>query len=132
MSAVRRDGFTVLEAVVALVIVGMVAVAALSTFAAQARAADQVRRSQEIVALARHRLAHVELLAAEELDVLPDSIARGRFDPPFDRYEWKTTTRRASIDEELLDVHVQVMSAETEYDLRTRFHRPRRRTAGGS
>lgn len=116
----------------ALVIVGMVAVATLSTFAAQARAAEQVRRGREVVALTRHRLAHVELLSAEELDVLPDSLARGRFDPPFDRYEWTATARRLRTDEELVEVHVQVTSAETEYDLRTRLYRPRRRAATGS
>ena len=129
---VRRPGFTILEAAVALVIVGMVAVATLSTFAAQGRAAEQVRRGGEVVALARHRLAHVELLPAEELDVLPDSIARGHFDPPFERYEWKATSRRDRAEEALVEIHVEVTSAETSYDLRTRLYRPRRRAAAGS
>lgn len=130
--AVRRAGFTVLEAAVALVIVGMVAVATLSTFAAQARAAQQARHGREVVALARHRLAHAELQSADDLDVLPDSIARGRFDPPFEDYEWTTTARPITGEEHLFDVHVRVSSSEASYDLRTRLYRPRRRAAAGS
>lgn len=129
---VRRGGFTVLEAAVALVIVGMVAVATLSTFAAQARAADQVRRGREIVALAKHRLAYLELLVAEELDVLPDSLARGRFDPPFERYEWTATSRLVRGEQDLVDVEVKVSSPQTSYDLHSRLHRPRRRAVTGS
>lgn len=130
--AVRRDGFTVLEAAVALMIVGMVTVATLSTFAAQTRAAEQARRGREVVALAKHRLAYVELLAAEDLDVLPDSLARGRFDPPFERYEWTATARRVTGEEGLVEIHVQVSSSEGSYDLRTRLYRPRRRATTGS
>ena len=129
-AAAKRSGFTILEAAVALVIVGMVAVAMLSAFASQARAAEQVRRGRELVALARHRLAHVELLAAEELDVLPDSLARGRFDPPFERYEWSATARSVPGEAELVDVHVEIRSADGAYDLRTRLYRARRRATG--
>lgn len=124
---VRRAGFTILEAAVALVIVGMVGVATLSAFAAQTRTAEQAQRGREFVALAKHQLAHVELLSAEELNALPDSLAAGRFAAPFEHHEWSASANRVTEEDDLFDVHVRVSAGDESYDLHTRLYRPRRR-----
>jgi hypothetical protein len=44
-------------------------------------------------ALAENRLAAARHSPYDDLVHLPDSLARGRFDPPFEMYEWNATSR---------------------------------------
>src|SRR5918999_2456349 len=90
-----RRGFTLLEAAVAMAIVGVIALAALGAYAAELRAADKARQALPAVSLAEERLAAIDLTGARELRSLPDSLARGRFPAPFEQYEWTATVRRA-------------------------------------
>lgn len=126
MSSSRRPGFTLLEAVVALAIVSITAVAALAALAAELRTADRVQRMLPAAALADDRLAVIALLPPESLARLPDSIARGRFEPPFDAYHWTARTRDVPGTPGLYDVTVAVEWDDGVYTLRSRVYRPMR------
>jgi len=77
-----RAGFTLLEATVAMTIVGIVGAGALAAFGADLRAADRARQMLPAVALAQDRMAILDLADAHTLRVLPDSMARGSFSRP--------------------------------------------------
>src|SRR5436309_6691188 len=87
------SGFTLLEVVVALAIVGIAGVAALEAFGAEVRGADKTQQALPAAALAEERLGRLALLATSELAHLPDSLSRGTFPAPLDRYRWVATGR---------------------------------------
>lgn len=76
-----------------MMIVGVVSAAALGAFAADLRAADQAQRMLPAVALAQDRLTALETAVVPLFDALPDSLARGQFDAPFDEYSWTASVR---------------------------------------
>jgi type II secretion system protein I len=119
-----RAGFTLLEAAVALMIVGLAAVAVLSSFGTTLRTSVRARHALEAEALAGQRLAYASLLSHDELTHLPDSVARGRFEAPFSDYRWETTAHERRDDAALFDVRVEVAWAEGRYALPTRLYRP--------
>ena len=123
MRRVRR-GFTLIEAALAVVIVGLAAVAVLGAFGAELRTGARARRALESRALAEQRLAALQLTPGLLLDRLPDSLAIGRFDRPFDAYSWKATSRLARSDEFLYDLTVQVAWNDGELSLESRIYRP--------
>ena len=78
-----RSGFSLLEAVVATAILGLAAVASLSALGAQVRSAERARATVLLEALAQDRLTRVRLASPDQLDRLPDSLARGElYQPP--------------------------------------------------
>ena len=85
-----RKGFSLLEAIVALFIVGIAAISALEAVGQQLRAHAVVQRQLEAEALAEYRMSLIQLLFHEEFTSFPDSLSRGRFDEPFERYSWDT------------------------------------------
>jgi len=87
-----RAGITLFEAVVAVTIVGMTAVAALEASASEMRTAERARRALEVEALATSRLDFMDLMTDRELQSLPDSVSAGKFDVPLDEYSWTTTS----------------------------------------
>jgi prepilin-type N-terminal cleavage/methylation domain-containing protein len=125
VSNVHRDGFSLIEAVIALAIIGLAGVAALASLGAELRGAEHSRWAIEATALAGHRLAVLELLPSDELRLLPDSVARGRFEPPFDGYGWEASVRAVRNDPDLLDVHVRITGDGGSYPLHGRLYRPR-------
>lgn len=123
MSMRARPGFSLLEAVVALAIVGVTAVAALASVAADLRAAEDARTTLEAEALAVHRMATLEMLTAEQLQRIPDSLARGMFDPPFERYRWTASSDPVLGEEGLTEVAVRIEWSTGSLGLRTRLFR---------
>ena len=107
MTTAVRQGFVLVEAVVALLVIGLVAAAAVELLAADMRAARREPALLTASALAQDRLAGLVLLDDGALEHLPDSLAGGRFPPPFADYAWRSTVRHAR-DEKLYDVRVQV------------------------
>jgi prepilin-type N-terminal cleavage/methylation domain-containing protein len=126
----RRSGFTLLEATIAVMIVGMAAAAVLSSFGTTLRTAARARQGLEAEALAGQRLARAALLDRDDLVHLPDSIARGRFAPPYGAYEWRATSGEVRGEPDLFDVGVEVSWPEGRYSLPTRLYRPARQIAG--
>jgi prepilin-type N-terminal cleavage/methylation domain-containing protein len=121
--AERRPGFSLLEAVVAMAIVGITAVSALAAVASEMRTAERARTALEADALATFQLTRFNMLTAEELQFLPDSIAQGTFDPPFDSYSW-VTTAEAVVDEEYLHrVSLSIVWAGGSRTVRTMLYR---------
>jgi prepilin-type N-terminal cleavage/methylation domain-containing protein len=118
-------GFSLLEAVVALAIVGLAAVAALGAFAMELRTAGQAARALEGQALAESRLAAVRLLQRSELEPLADSLRNGRFPAPLQEYQWQASSERVPDREDLFQVVVAVHWTEGAYSLGTRLYRPR-------
>lgn len=118
----RRGGFTLFEALVALLIIGLIAVGALSSVGTQLRAADRIRRVTEAEALAQDRVALVRLMTANELQSLPDSVAHGRFPAPFGQYTWQARSTPLLGEEFLNDVTVRVEWPGDAYTLSTRLY----------
>ena len=118
-----RAGLTLLEAVVALAIVGVTAVGALGAVAAEARAADDARTVLEAEALAVQQLALIQTLTGEDLQRLPDSLARGTFDEPFARYRYTATSTPVLGEEGLTRVNVEVEWETGSFPLQTVLYR---------
>jgi type II secretory pathway pseudopilin PulG len=119
-----RAGFTVLEAAVALAIVGVATVGVLGALGAQTRALETARSQLEASALAESMLERLRIADRASLDVLPDSIRRGRFGPPFGAYTWVASTEPVRNERDLMDLSVRVTGPSSEFELRTRRHFP--------
>lgn len=129
MSMGGRQGFTLLEAVVALAILGLASVAALSALSAELRTAHGARRALEAASLAQDRLATLELLPADELRPLPDSLRRGRFREPFAEYAWEASVREIPAEHDLYEAAVRVEWDSGSYPLHVLLYRPQTRMA---
>lgn len=120
----ERPAFTVLEAAVALLIIGLSAIGVLTAVGGHTRAAVQVRRQLEASALAQDVVARVRLIDPRELVPLADSLARGRFTPPFEAYAWTARVSRVAAEESLFEIAVQVTTEGGDFDLRARRFAP--------
>ena len=123
MSTRARPGFSLLEVIVALAIVGVTAVGALASVGAELRAAEDARTALEAEALAVHRMSTLEMLSAEQLQRIPDSLARGQFDPPFERYRWTARSEPVLGEEGLTEVDLEVQWEGGSFPLRTLLFR---------
>lgn len=121
----RRRGFVLLEAVVAMAIIGMAAVALLAATGAQVRSASKANELLQAQSLAEDRLAAVRMLDAEELADLPDSLRAGTFPPPFQTFRWTAAVAEMEEEHDLFGVEVVVTGPVEVYPLRTLVHRPR-------
>jgi type II secretion system protein I len=119
-----RAGFTLLEAVIALAIIGVAVVGVMSAFGGDLRAAERARTALTVSTLARSRLARLELATASELATLPDSLSHGAFAAPFARYQWKATASAVRGEPDLYDVRVTVTWDGGQSELRSRRYRP--------
>lgn len=122
--AESRRGFTLLEAVAAMMIIGVVSVGALSAFAADLRAADRAQRMLPAAALAQDRLTAVETRGPALIEALPDSLARGRFGEPFNDYFWTASVHRLRMLPGLIEVNVNVSWDAGSFALTERRYEP--------
>lgn len=120
----RRPGFTLLEATVALAIVGTVAIGALEAFAAEARSARRARDAAPAVAVANERLARLVLTDGAALQALPDSLARGVQQAGPLEYRWTASARRISGEADLFQLSVDVQWDSGTFTLTSRAFRP--------
>lgn len=111
-----------LEAIVAVAIVGLVCVSVLGAFGGALRADVTAADRLSLASLAVERLAAVDIEPAS-LQRLPDSLARGTFAPPYASATWETETRRVDQVAGLYDVVVRVREGTDVYTLRTRRYR---------
>jgi type II secretory pathway pseudopilin PulG len=117
-------GFSLLEAVVAVMIVGLASVSALAAFGAQFRAAARVRNALEAEALAQERLSAIVVTPSIAFPSLPDSLRSGEFPPPFNRYHWEATARSVRNEAALFDITATVLWVGGSYRLDSRLYRP--------
>ncbi|MGH8433935.1 MAG: type IV pilus modification PilV family protein [Pseudomonas sp.] len=122
-----RPGFVLLEAMAALMIVSVVAVALFSSVGAQLRVTERAELLITADELARERLLKLETLTPDELVPLADSLKGGSFLPPFDRYAWAATVSAQLGSRNLYDVAVRVSWSDGSHELRTRMYRVARR-----
>ena len=104
----ERTGISLMEAVVAITIVGLTSVSALEAVGGDMRTAERARRAIEIEALASSRLEFMDLMTDRELQALPDSVESGKFLVPLDEYSWKTTSTAVSDLPGVYDVRVTI------------------------
>ena len=119
----RRDGISLLEAVVAIAIVGMTAVSALESVGAGMRAAEKSRRAIEAEALATSRLEFMDFMSDRQLQALPDSVQSGKWIAPLDEYSWKTTSAPLNEQAGVYDVRITVAWPTGSYMLKTYVYR---------
>jgi type II secretory pathway pseudopilin PulG len=118
-----RRGISLLEAIVGLAMVGMTAVGALSAAGSELRAVERSRHAIEAAALASQRLSQLHLLTYNELLSLPDSVARGHFDPPLDDYRWTIGVSTREKEQGVFNVTLQVTWTNGVYNLASALYR---------
>ncbi len=123
MRRAQRRAFSLFEAVVAISVVGMTAVAALESVGGGLRAAEKSRRAIEAEALASSRLEIMNLMTDQQLQSLPDSVAKGQFDKPLNEYTWTTTSAPVADQAGVYDVRVTVAWPTGGYTLKTYVYR---------
>jgi prepilin-type N-terminal cleavage/methylation domain-containing protein len=120
----KHTGFTLIEATIAMAIVGLVAVATLSEFAAELRVSGTSVEVRVRQALVRDRISMMTLVNSDELRRVPDSLATGKFPRPFHDYQWSTRVEPNRHVDGLFEVTVTVRSSNGETSLTTRLFRP--------
>lgn len=111
-----------LEAVVALAIIGIVCVGVLGAYAAALRADVTAADRLPLASLAVERMAAVDV-APGSLASLPDSTTHGTFAPPYASITWDTEARRVEQTAGLYDVIVRVRDGNDVFTLQTRRYR---------
>jgi type II secretory pathway pseudopilin PulG len=112
-----------IEAVVAVAIVGMTAISALESVGGGMRTAERSKRAIEAEALGTSRLEFMALLTDQELRALPDSVAKGTFPAPLNQYSWTTSSSAYADQAGVYDVRVTVAWPTGKYMLRTYEYR---------
>ena len=117
-----RAGFTLLETLAALTIVGMAVVVLMAAFGEGLRGQALASRHVEAVALAEARMSELAALPADSLR-RPAVVREGGFAPPFERYRWQTRLERDARHPRLVAATVVVRWARGEYVLETELFR---------
>jgi type II secretory pathway pseudopilin PulG len=125
MLTTPRRGFVLLEAVVALAILGVASIVLLQVRAQQMRVASQARELLTAQALAEDRLGALRLLNHVLLEDPPDSLMRGVFPPPFETFSWSAEVELIEDEYDLFGLEVVVEGPDERFPLRTLVHRPR-------
>lgn len=117
----RMRGFTLLEVLVALAVVGSVTVALLGTVSAATRAGDEAVDLRRGAVLADDVLSRLKLLSRDELEVLTPEPRR--FEPPFEEYRWSAQTSRMEGESDLVRLRVEVRGPGPTFRVATLVHR---------
>jgi type II secretory pathway pseudopilin PulG len=123
MWSTKRSGFVLLEAVVALTIIALFAIALLTTVGAQVRAADRANVLLVARALAEDRMVGLQLLDFNQLKDVPDSLSAGAFGPPFEDYTWSARVTEVPDEQDLFKAEVTVLAHGYAYPMQTMLHR---------
>lgn len=103
-----RRGFTLLECLVAMVIVGLGAAAALDATGSGLRSSAAAREALWRNALLQDRVARTQLQEGARLLHLPDSIRAGKESPEWHGLSWRTDVSQDRHDPELVVIMVEV------------------------
>lgn len=117
------DGFTLLESVVALLILGLALTPLLGSVTAGVRAQDRLEGSQEAVSLAEAKMAELALVPVDSIPLYLEPRT-GWFPAPFGRYRWRALLRPEPQSPALVRGAVLVEWKNGSYSLETFFHRP--------
>lgn len=108
----KEEGFTLLEALVALTVLSLVGVSALGVIGSDLRAASRAREGLTADAVAEEILGRIDLLDGPSLGALPDSLRRGEMTVNGEKFAWKSTASDRPEDPALVTVLVTVTSDE--------------------
>jgi type II secretory pathway pseudopilin PulG len=128
--ASKRGGFVLLEAIIALAIISLIALALLGASTMQVRTADKGALLLAARSLAEERMATLRALGYDDLVRLPDSLAAGAFPPPFGAYSWRAEVEPVTGEYDLFSAGVAVLVADEEFRLHTLLHEPQPQLAG--
>jgi uncharacterized membrane protein YgcG len=123
MRPTPRNGFVLLEAVVALAILGVASIVLLQVRSQQIRVATQARELLTAQALAEDRVSALRILDFLMLSDPPDSLLDGVFPPPFESYSWTAAVELMDDEHDLFGVEVVVEGPNERFPLRTLLHR---------
>jgi prepilin-type N-terminal cleavage/methylation domain-containing protein len=118
-----RRGFTLVEAVVALLIVAVALVPLLASARQALRGEAKVGPARAAVALAEARMEELALLPADSLAAYL-SPREGRFPAPFAAWKWSALMRGEPQSPALIRAAVIVDGPGGSYSLETTFNRP--------
>src|ERR1019366_5679523 len=125
MPATDRRGITLFETVAALAIVSMTAVSAVAAVGGELRTAERARRAIEADVLAKARLDFMNLMSDQDLQAIPDSVKKGRFDPPLNEYSWETAVSTVAGEAGVYDVTIAIAWPKNSYTVRSaQYRRP--------
>lgn len=116
-------GFTLLEVVTALAVIALVAISALALVGQQVHVAAHARQLIRAEVLAEQRMDMLRMLRSYEIQTLPDTIANGRYAPPYNDFTWHVMSLPVINDENLNDVQIDVNWDDGTYTLRTRLYK---------
>lgn len=116
-------GFTLVEAAIALLLLGVALVPLLQSVTAGVRSEGDLAATLNAVPLAESRMEELSLLAADSLSFYFNT-RRGTFAPPFGRYRWSALLRPAAGSPALVQAAVRVEWEGGGYSLETFLHRP--------
>ena len=112
-------GFTLLEVMIALVIVGGVGLGLVAAVAADARASFKAAVELEALAIGEEVLAQLETMSAEQRNAVfgaePQPLS-----PPWDRFTWHAQAADVRNQPGLLDIAITVTGPDSDLVLRTR------------
>lgn len=121
----RRSGLALLEAVVAIAIVGFVSVAVLLTLSAQLQASREVGPALIAAEIGRARLMTLRLTPPELLQSLPDSLSAGAEVTRDGEFFWHATVDEVPGQPALVESTIRVTGAG-QFVASTYFFRPTR------
>ena len=132
-TAVRaRGGFVLLEALIALAIVGIMVVSLLAATSGQLRTAGKAATMLTARSLAEERMAVLRSLEYNALVDPPDSLLAGVFGEPFERYAWRSEIAPVEGEYDLFSAAVVVTVEDDELTLRTLLHEPQPQLSAGA
>lgn len=102
-----RCGFTLLEAMVALAMAGVILVAALGVAAADLRASRRAADVQQAASLADDLLSRAALAPREQVALWTRGVG-GHFDAPVERFAWRMRATPVPGEDELVTIRVEV------------------------
>ena len=123
MNRRARHGFTVLEAAVAVTIIGVAVIGVFRAFGAHLTGAERARDHLTALTLAEATLSKLQLAGASDLALLPDSLEKGQFIGDFREYRWTAHSAALAGERDLYEVEVVVEGAKARAELRTRIYR---------
>lgn len=128
----HENGFVLMEALIALAIVGVMAVALLAATSMQLRTAGKAATLLTARSLAEERMAVLRSLEHDGLSDPPDSIMAGTFGEPFTDYSWRAEIAPVEDEYDLFTAAVLVTAHDDEFTLRTLLHEPQPQMTIGS
>ncbi|HUE95603.1 MAG TPA: hypothetical protein VMN39_03040 [Longimicrobiaceae bacterium] len=118
-----QGGFLLLEALIALAIIGIVAIALLAATSSQVQASGKANALLVASALAQDRFATIQMLDGDQLRDPPDSLTTGIFPAPFDEFRWTAAVDPADNEYDLFAVRIEVDGRGESFRMETLVHR---------